>query len=87
VKGMLLTMGVPLWRNFRSAEDSAVVARLRAEGAVVLCKTNMPEFGLSYDTGNNLFGQTKNPYNAQRYTLASQCALWNSSCSVSCSVS
>jgi Asp-tRNA(Asn)/Glu-tRNA(Gln) amidotransferase A subunit family amidase len=42
--------------------DSALVARLRAAGAVVVGKTNLPEFAWSAHTSNSLFGTTRNPW-------------------------
>ncbi len=48
------------------AADSTEVARMRAAGAVVLGKTNTPEFGCMGDTYNNVFGATWNPWNTGR---------------------
>ncbi len=47
-------------------EDSTEVARLRAAGAVIIGKTNTPEFGCMGDTYNPLFGATWNPWNPSR---------------------
>jgi Asp-tRNA(Asn)/Glu-tRNA(Gln) amidotransferase A subunit family amidase len=46
--------------------DATVVARLRAAGAVVLCKTNVPEYTWSAETDNAVFGCTNNPYDLLR---------------------
>lgn len=46
--------------------DATVVARLRAEGAILLGKTNTPEMTLSYDTDNRVYGRTHNPYDVTR---------------------
>lgn len=46
--------------------DATVVARLRAAGAVVLCKTNVPEYTWSAETDNAVFGRTNNPYDLSR---------------------
>lgn len=48
------------------AEDATVVARLRAAGAVILCKTNVPEYTWSVETDNAVFGRTNNPYDPAR---------------------
>jgi amidase len=50
----------------RATEDSAAVARLRAEGAVILGKTNTPELLASYETDNAVTGRTNNPWDLER---------------------
>ena len=52
--------------NFRPEQDSTVVARLRAAGAIVVAKTNVPEYSSSYETDNAIFGCTNNPFDTQR---------------------
>src|SRR5579864_1609156 len=47
-------------------EDAAVVARLRREGAIILGKTNTPEFLASYETDNFITGRTNNPWDLER---------------------
>jgi Asp-tRNA(Asn)/Glu-tRNA(Gln) amidotransferase A subunit family amidase len=47
-------------------EDSAVVARLRREGAIILGKTNTPEFLMSYESDNFITGRTNNPWDVER---------------------
>jgi Asp-tRNA(Asn)/Glu-tRNA(Gln) amidotransferase A subunit family amidase len=49
-----------------AAADSAVAARLRRAGAVVLGKTNTPEFLSSYETDNYITGRSNNPWNVER---------------------
>ncbi|HEV8145317.1 MAG TPA: amidase [Bryobacteraceae bacterium] len=49
-----------------AAEDSAVVARLRRAGAIILGKTNTPEFLASYETDNFVTGRTNNPWDVER---------------------
>jgi len=49
-----------------AAEDAAVVARLRREGAIILGKTNTPEFLVSYETDNFITGRTNNPWDLER---------------------
>ncbi len=43
--------------------DAEAVARLRAEGAILLGTTNCPEFLMAYETANDLYGRTANPWN------------------------
>jgi len=52
--------------NFRPARDASCVARLRSAGAILMGKTNTPEFTLAFQTDNNLFGRTNNPFNPTR---------------------
>jgi aspartyl-tRNA(Asn)/glutamyl-tRNA(Gln) amidotransferase subunit A len=51
--------------NPPAKEDSPLVARLKAAGAVVVGKTNTPELGWKGDTENLLFGATRNPWNLE----------------------
>jgi aspartyl-tRNA(Asn)/glutamyl-tRNA(Gln) amidotransferase subunit A len=72
VKELLPAVGWPLRRCSRatdetiSDEDAPIVARLREAGAVLLGKTNSPEFGWKGVTDNPLYGATANPWNAAR---------------------
>lgn len=63
VAGLGCTWGSRLFEDFRPAADELPVARLRAAGAIVLGKTNVPEFTLEGYTTNPLFGTTRNPWN------------------------
>ena len=65
VEGLPATWGSLLYRDFRPPQDDVAVARLRAAGAVIVGKTNTPEFALSSFTDNLLFGATRNPWNPQ----------------------
>lgn len=47
-------------------EDAVVVARLRAAGALILGTTNCPEFLMAYETDNDLYGRTNNPWDVER---------------------
>jgi amidase len=49
-----------------ASEDAAVVARLRREGAIILGKTNTPEFLVSYESDNFVTGRTNNPWDLER---------------------
>lgn len=55
------TCGSRVMAGFRPAEDAPAVARLRAAGAILVGKSNTPEFAFSIDTANELFGRTGNP--------------------------
>jgi amidase len=46
--------------------DATIVARLRSEGAILLGKTNVPEFTFSDETDNLIYGRTSNPYDLSR---------------------
>jgi aspartyl-tRNA(Asn)/glutamyl-tRNA(Gln) amidotransferase subunit A len=61
VAGMKATWGSRVYADFVPDADEAPVARLRAAGAVLLGKTNVPEFTLQGYTTNLLFGTTRNP--------------------------
>src|SRR3954447_17576674 len=61
-RGMRTTFGSPLFRDFVPAEDSLLVERMRAAGAIAIGKTNTPEFGAGSQTFNPVFGATLNPY-------------------------
>lgn len=57
------TWGSPALRDFRGRDEELAVVRARAGGALVLGKTNVPEFALEGYTANALFGATRNPWN------------------------
>jgi len=63
VKGLTSTQGSPIFKDFVPAKDDALAARLRASGAILIGKTNVPEFGLGSHTFNPVYGRTSNPYN------------------------
>jgi amidase len=62
-KGIRTTWGSKIFEHHVPAEDALVVQRLRAAGAIVLGKTNTPEFGAGANTFNEIFGPTRNPWN------------------------
>ncbi|MFP6807030.1 MAG: amidase [Pseudomonadales bacterium] len=49
-------------KDFRPGRDASCVARLREEGAILMGKTNTPEFTLSFQTDNLVYGRTNNPF-------------------------
>lgn len=64
VKGLRSTQGSPIFADFVPDEDDVLAARLRAAGAILIGKTNVPEFGLGSHTFNPVYGRTNNPYNS-----------------------
>ena len=65
-KGLTSTMGSALFRDRVPDIDSIVVERVKASGAIVLGKTNTPEFGQSGTTENKVSDPCRNPWNTQR---------------------
>ncbi|PLY61199.1 amidase [Herbaspirillum sp. BH-1] len=61
--GLLTTYGSPLYRGNVPERDNALVARLRAAGAIVAGKTNVPEMGAGANSRNTVWGATGNPFN------------------------
>jgi len=61
--GVLTQRGSPIFRGRVADTDATVVARLKAAGAILIAKTNPPEFSYSIETDNLLTGQTNNPWN------------------------
>jgi amidase len=66
VAGLPSTMGSPLLKNFIPKEDGLLAQRTKAAGAIVIGKTNTPEFGLGSHTFNEVFGSTKNAYDISK---------------------
>ncbi len=66
VAGMPCTGGSYARIGFVPAADATVVARLRDAGAIVLAKTNVPEYSSAYETDNVLHGRTVHPLDATR---------------------
>ncbi|MBN3811462.1 amidase family protein [Paraburkholderia sp. Ac-20347] len=64
--GLLTTHGSPLYRDLVPGEDNLLVSRLRAAGAIVVGKTNVPELGAGANTRNPVWGATGNPFNPNR---------------------
>lgn len=65
-KGMRTTFGSLLYENHVPDFDQLFVTRIREAGAIIIGKTNTPEFGAGSHTFNNVFGMTRNPYNRDR---------------------
>ena len=66
VEGMVTSFGSIPYKDNMALRDSIQVARLKAAGAIVVGKTNTPEFGFTGFTKNRLYGVTRNPWNKER---------------------
>jgi amidase len=65
-KGLRTTLGSPLFADQVPEADAIFVARMRAAGAVIIGKTNVPEFGYGSNSYNPIFGLTRNAYDPAR---------------------
>ncbi|HUP22704.1 MAG TPA: amidase [Thermoanaerobaculia bacterium] len=61
-RGLVTTLGSPLFAGHVPLRDDPVITRLRGAGAIVLCKTNTSELGFEANAENPLFGATRNPH-------------------------
>ena len=64
--GILTTFGSPIFADNVPDADALIVRRMKSAGAIVLGKTNTPEFGAGSQTFNQVFGATLNPYDTSR---------------------
>jgi amidase len=62
-KSLRTTWGSKIFEHHLPEEDALIVQRLKAAGAIVVGKTNTPEFGAGGNTFNAVFGATRNPWN------------------------
>ncbi|GIW95640.1 MAG: amidase [Pirellulaceae bacterium] len=65
-RGVRTTYGSTVFRDFVPTSDAAIVERQRLAGAIMVGKSNTPEFGAGSQTFNRLFGATRNPYDLSR---------------------
>ncbi|XEG73030.1 amidase [Pseudomonas sp. abacavir_1] len=65
-KGIRTTLGSPLYRDYVPERDGIMVERIRAAGAILIGKSNTPEFGLGSQSYNPLFGATGCAYDPSR---------------------
>src|SRR5687768_3223500 len=63
--GMPSTYGCSTRSERRAGSDATIVRRLRAAGAIPIASTNIPEWGLWYETANLIYGRTSNPYDVR----------------------
>lgn len=63
VRGIVSTQGSPLFRDFVPERDDLLAQRMREAGAILIGKTNVPEFGLGSHSFNPVYGASRNPYN------------------------
>ena len=66
VKGTASTVGLDKRRDHRADSDAELVARLKAAGAIVIAKTNVPQLLIYVEADNPLYGRTNNPWNLAR---------------------
>ena len=65
VTGLRTTMGSPIFQDHVANSDSILTARIKKAGAIIIGKTNVPEFGLGSHTYNPVFGPTFNAYDGR----------------------
>src|SRR5678815_2930685 len=65
-RGIRTTFGSPLYKDNVPTENDIVVERMSRAGAIIIGKTNTPEFGSGSQTFNAVFGATRNPYDVSK---------------------
>jgi Asp-tRNA(Asn)/Glu-tRNA(Gln) amidotransferase A subunit family amidase len=71
VAGLRSTWGSPIYANHIPNKDEGTVASLRAAGAMVMAKTNTPEWGAGANTRNAVYGATGNPFDPTKSAAGS----------------
>jgi len=66
VAGLRTTYGSPLYANHVPGRDALIVERLRSADAIIIGKTNTPEFAAGGNTWNDVFGRTRNPWDPSK---------------------
>jgi amidase len=66
VAGLPTTWGLPMFKDWRATEDAVAVTRLKEAGAVILGKTNVPLGLADWQTYNDIYGTTNNPWDLHR---------------------
>ena len=66
VAGMTATCGLEVLRDYRPPQDAVAVAKIRAGGAIIFGKTNLPAGAADHQSSNTLFGLTRNPWDLER---------------------
>ena len=69
--GLRTTYGSPIFRDHVPRTDERLVAAVRAAGAIVLGKTNTPEWGAGANTRNDVYGATGNPFDPRKSAAGS----------------
>ena len=64
--GFPTSSGSPIFAGTMPAHDTLMVERIRGAGALLIGKTNVPEFGLGSHSFNPVFGATRNPYDLSK---------------------
>jgi amidase len=65
-KGIRTTFGSRIYEDHVPEADELIVERVKAAGAIVIGKTNTPEFGAGSQTFNEVFGETRNPWDTSK---------------------
>src|SRR5262249_37409083 len=60
VRGLRTTVGMEHWKDFRSEHDAPVTTRVKAAGAIVMAKTNVPQMVSDWQSTNPVYGRTSN---------------------------
>src|SRR6266850_2490120 len=66
VRGLRTTAGMEMWKDFRSEHDAPVTTRVKAAGAAVMAKTNVPQMLADWQSANPVYGRTNNPWDLSR---------------------
>ncbi|MDH3378708.1 MAG: amidase family protein [Gammaproteobacteria bacterium] len=71
VAGVRTTYGSPIYADHVPTRSDIMVEQLEANGAIVIAKSNTPEFGAGASTFNEVFGKTRNPWNVEKSVAGS----------------
>lgn len=66
VKDFIVTRGTAGLKEYRCTVDAPIVAQLKKQGAIIIGISNMPEFGPAFETDNDVYGRTNNPYDMNK---------------------